>query len=337
MQPLKILSLFILLLSILFSGCSNTLKISRAILPIKAYEQMIVGRLDADYVGTSNCLASCHEHDRMKQDFDASTMGAQLKRDSGMPLVDCESCHGPGSLAIEKLTKELIAENTRNAKKTACDNKTLIDLENLPAQAQSLICLKCHTANATFNLHNWNASVHSMNDVSCFNCHHVHGSPDLKVSPRDTGPMCFQCHALQQTEFSLPSHHPMREGRIFCSDCHNAHGGMGGKHLRKDTVKETCVQCHPEKRGPFLYEHADLMEDCMTCHGPHGSVNNNLLKAREPLLCLQCHVGHRIDTNTGAPTSAESRRAYYTRCSDCHSRIHGTDTPSSSGNGRFTQ
>ena len=65
---------------------------------------MIVGRLDADYIGTDNCLSACHEHDQRRRDFDLSTMGAQLSRESGLPLVNCESCHGPGSLAVEQLT-----------------------------------------------------------------------------------------------------------------------------------------------------------------------------------------------------------------------------------------
>jgi predicted CXXCH cytochrome family protein len=30
----------------------------------------------------------------------------------------------------------------------------------------------------------------------------------------------------------------------------------------------------------------------MTCHNPHGTVANNLLKQGEPFLCLQCHEMH---------------------------------------------
>jgi len=326
-------------IAVLFiSGC-ETLKGSKPILPIKDYEKLIVGRLDADYVGTDNCLAACHEHDELKHDFDASTMGAQLKKESGLPLVDCESCHGPGSLAIDGLTKKLVEENAKLGKKTECAYKTLIDLKELPSPAQSLICLKCHTANATFNLHNWDSSTHSLGDVSCFDCHDVHHSPDLKVSPIHTSQVCFACHQAAMVEFALPNHHPLKEGRVFCTDCHDPHGGFSNMLLRKDSVKETCVQCHPEKGGPFAFEHAEVAEDCLNCHSPHGSVNNNLLTAREPFLCLQCHVGHTINTSAaGNPASAaESRRAFYSRCSDCHSRIHGTDLPSPSGKGRFTQ
>ncbi|GBE53340.1 cytochrome c nitrite reductase pentaheme subunit [bacterium BMS3Bbin14] len=333
---LNTFSLFIIPLLCSLSGC-NALKGSKPILPIKKYEKMIVGRFDADYVGTTNCLAACHAHDRLKKYFDASTMGAQLKKESGLPLVDCESCHGPGSLAIKGLTRKLVAENAKKGIKTTCDYKTLIDLKALPAPAQSLICLKCHTANATFNLHNWNASIHAVNGVSCFDCHTVHKSPDLKVRPIDTARLCFRCHQTTQVEFSLPSHHPVNEGRVFCTDCHNPHGGSSAMLLRKKTIKATCVQCHPEKRGPFVFEHADVAADCMNCHTPHGSVNNNLLVARQPFLCLQCHVGHRINSPAGGKASAAIGSAFYSKCTDCHSNIHGSDTPSFSGKGRLTQ
>jgi DmsE family decaheme c-type cytochrome len=330
-------SFLALMVLLAFIGGCTGLKESRPILPIRAYEKMIVGDLDADYIGTQNCLAACHEHDKLKQFFDASTMGVQLRKESGLPLVDCETCHGPGSLAVKGLTSELVEKNARQGVKTACDFKTLINLKELPAAAQSLICLKCHTANATFNLHNWNAGLHALNEVSCFNCHNIHAGPDLKVTPRASGQLCFTCHQSVQAQFSLPSHHPLKEGRVFCVDCHNPHGGFAEHSLTQDSVKETCVQCHPDKRGPFRYEHADVADNCLNCHNPHGSVNTTLLKTREPFLCLQCHEGHRLNQTAGGSVSAERARAFYTRCTDCHSGIHGTDTPSTSGKGRFTQ
>ncbi len=325
--------LFLLCLPV---GCQK-LKGTRPLLPQKEYEKLLVGDLSANYVGTETCLAACHTHDRLKQFFDASTMGVQLQEDSGMPLLDCETCHGPGSLAIEGLTKELVEENSRRGLKTACDYNKLIDLKSLPAPAQSLVCTNCHSANATFNLHNWNAGTHAMNDVSCFDCHDVHHSPDLMVTPKESVDLCVNCHPGTRLHFSLESHHPLEEGGVFCIDCHDQHGGFSGLLLKKDTVKETCFQCHPDKKGPFLYEHADVLEDCMNCHLPHGSVNPDLLEVREPFLCLQCHEGHRVNERSGESITPEHASHFFTRCTDCHSTIHGTDVPSISGEGRFTR
>ena len=324
----------IVVFSAALAGCQSV-KASRPILPMKEYEKMIAGRLDANYIGTRTCLAACHYHDNIRRDFEASTMGAQLSRKSGLPIVDCESCHGPGSLAVEGLTPEKVEQDARQGKQAGCDFKTLINIKALPSQAQSLICLKCHTANATFNLHNWSAGAHAISDVSCSDCHKLHSGPDLKVRKKDIEVMCETCHQEIRAEFSLPSHHPVPERKIFCNDCHDPHGTDSDRLLRASTVKETCTQCHAEKEGPFVFEHADLTEDCGNCHSPHGSVSNNLLKVSEPFLCLQCHDPHGVVTE-GVPV-LERKGGVYTRCTDCHSQIHGSDLPSASGRGRFIQ
>ncbi|HTF99619.1 MAG TPA: DmsE family decaheme c-type cytochrome [Nitrospirota bacterium] len=313
-------------------GCA-ALKETPQVLPIKEYEIMLAGRLDADYVGTDACLKSCHVHDKIRRDFDLSTMGVQLSRESGLPVVNCESCHGAGSLAIAGLTPERLAEDKKAGIETACDYKTFLDVKHLPPQARSLICLKCHAQNAVSNLHNWYSSVHNLAQVSCSDCHAIHAGHNLKVRPRQMADMCDKCHPDIKAAFTLPSHHPVPENKVFCTDCHDPHGGSAEKNLRRDTVKATCTQCHAEKEGPFLYEHADVTEDCRICHTPHGSVNNNLLVMREPFLCLQCHtVSHLRSTTTDV-----NKQAHFTRCTDCHSQIHGTDLPSKSGKGRFIQ
>ncbi|MDP2166763.1 MAG: DmsE family decaheme c-type cytochrome [Thermodesulfovibrionales bacterium] len=328
--------LSVLALVLVSVGC-EALRTSRPIMPVREYEKMIVGRFDANYIGTDNCLRACHHHDdKVKRDFEASTMGAQMSSKSGLPIVDCESCHGPGSLAVEGLTIEKVEDDRKQGKQTECDYKTFIDLKELPSPAMSLICLKCHTANATFNLHQWNASEHAVSDVSCSDCHRIHAGPDLIVRPRETFDMCYKCHEKIRAEFALPSHHPVPEKEVTCTDCHNSHGGVAEGLLRKNDIKATCTQCHAEKEGPFVFEHADTMEDCMACHESHGTVNDNLLKQGEPFLCLQCHEGHFVRA-MGGPSTIESKSAFYTRCTDCHSTIHGTDIPSATGKGRFTQ
>jgi hypothetical protein len=122
-------ALIIIIMLLSFAGC-EALKASRPIIPIKEYEKLIAGRVDAQYVGTDTCLKACHSHDKIRRDFEASTMGAQLSRKSGMPVVDCESCHGPGSLAIEGITPEKVEEDKAKGIETKCNYETLIDLKN---------------------------------------------------------------------------------------------------------------------------------------------------------------------------------------------------------------
>jgi len=66
------------------AGCA-TLKETKPIYLNKEYEKMIAGRLDADYVGTDNCLKACHFHDTRRRDFDLSTMGASCRASRACP------------------------------------------------------------------------------------------------------------------------------------------------------------------------------------------------------------------------------------------------------------
>ncbi|MDO8586802.1 MAG: DmsE family decaheme c-type cytochrome [Armatimonadota bacterium] len=134
--------------------------------------------------------------------------------------------------------------------------------------------------------------------------------------------MCYNCHKAQQAQSRMPSHHPLVEGKMKCSDCHNPHGGPNNM-LREESVQDTCARCHAEKVGPFTFEHPPVNEDCSICHKPHGSVQNKLLTQSQPFLCLKCHAGpHSSSGALGAPTTFSR---YYTECTDCHGSIHGSD------------
>ena len=134
--------------------------------------------------------------------------------------------------------------------------------------------------------------------------------------------MCYNCHKTQQVQSRMASHHPVDEGKMKCSDCHNPHGGPKGM-LNQENITETCYRCHAEKEGPFTFEHSPVNEDCTICHSPHGASRNNLLVQGEPFLCLKCHAGPH--SRSSALGSAPTFARYYTECTDCHNQIHGSD------------
>ena len=107
------------------------------------------------------------------------------------------------------------------------------------------------------------------------------------------------------------SHHPIKEGKMVCSDCHDAHGQPKATS-RPRRVNLLCYKCHAEKQGPFAYEHPPVTENCAICHEPHGTVANNLLRQPTTFLCLRCHTGHRTaprlhGTSTHNPDIAGTR------------------------------
>ena len=115
------------------------------------------------------------------------------------------------------------------------------------------------------------------------------------------------------------------EGKMKCSDCHSPHGSYTEHLLKKATVNDVCFQCHADKRGPFLWEHPPVVENCANCHDPHGSINDNMLVVSRPLLCQRCHnVASRHPANPRNPVEI---RAVGAGCLNCHSQIHGSNSP----------
>lgn len=209
---------------------------------------------------------------------------------------------------------------------------------NIREASRTDMCLECHKGHPTMA---WKSSIHSHNGVACTDCHNPH--PNSKVSPfvdiQHTHirrpkrlPMsveepfvCYQCHQKTAAQFELPSHHPVREGKMVCSDCHDSHGAQE-RHLREPTVNLTCYRCHSEKAGPFVWEHPPVSENCGICHNPHGAVANNLLHQPATFLCLRCHSGHR-GRSRNIDQVQLYRPAFYSDCSQCHSQVHGSDLP----------
>jgi DmsE family decaheme c-type cytochrome len=182
------------------------------------------------------------------------------------------------------------------------------------------ICLNCHErGERTY----WHGSTHDTRGLACTDCHtimrSVSAQNQLKTAFQpDT---CFQCHKDRRAQMFRSSHMPVREGKIVCSDCHNPHGSTTEGLIRQVSINDNCYTCHAEKRGPFLFEHAPVRENCLNCHDPHGSINEKSLKMSTPRLCYECHtLGHGQSGPNSAFTMGRA-------CLNCHTNIHGSNSP----------
>ena len=104
--------------------------------------------------------------------------------------------------------------------------------------------------------------------------------------------------------------------------------------LARQTLNDTCFACHAEKRGPYLWEHAPVAEDCGNCHDPHGSNHPGMLSLRGPMLCQGCHsqAGHPsvAADSSGLPEGTPSGYLLGQNCMNCHNAVHGSNHPSGS-------
>jgi DmsE family decaheme c-type cytochrome len=211
--------------------------------------------------GADGCIG-CHG------DWDPPLMGLFQNphgnpHDSRSPFgerqLQCEACHGPGAAHGGRVPRGQPRPPIINFGSEAWT----------PIPQQNAMCLQCHEGHVG---EQWAGSVHDLNSVACADCHSSHKPADPMLTRHLQGEACYACHSNVKAHFLKPYAHPVRQGQVVCTDCHNPHGTSNQGLLVRSNLNETCYSCHTEKRGPLLWEHAPVPEDCTICHDPHGAV-----------------------------------------------------------------
>ena len=254
-----------------------------------------------EFLGQDTC-ATCHE-DVVKK-F-STNPHSRLALEHAGKGVTCESCHGPGKAHVDG----------------GGDVTKIFRFDQATAKETDERCLTCHAGAHP----NFERSPHAKADVSCTSCHSVHAPKTDEALLKASQPeLCFTCHSDTKPAFNMPFHHPVNEGVVQCSDCHDVHGTFQPNNLRATADQNAvCTKCHAETRGPFVYEHAAVRaEGCVGCHSPHGSQNARMLNMPSiNTLCNQCHSPVAAHTVTGMNAGSSELAP----CTSCHTYIHGSN------------
>jgi DmsE family decaheme c-type cytochrome len=270
---------------------------------------------------------------------------------AALDVSDCKACH---EAVFPKFEKTAHAAQAGSC--TACHGDVgphlksaaekgepgpidAISMKTRKPRAINATCLGCHEKS---HHPTWLGSAHDRRGVSCTECHSVHQpkSPKAQLKTASEIDTCYRCHTAIRAQGMRTSHHPVREGLMTCSSCHDPHDGSKPKLIKADWTNELCLQCHTEKRGPFFWEHAPVRENCLNCHNPHGSNHDKMLVSQMPWLCQRCHLNTRhpgslySNINAAGGLATASNRAVEHACKNCHQNVHGGNAPTAPYLGR---
>jgi predicted CXXCH cytochrome family protein len=276
----------------------------------------------------------------------ASTHGKML---SGSVGDVCFKCHNTliseKSLSVHKVVLE--------GNCVLCHDPHASDNRFNLLKAGNELCAGCHkdvtegVKSAKFK--------HPPVDKGCVNCHNPHASTKAAFLLKDGMPsLCLQCHKADKPSF-MSQHMNYPVGRANCGTCHNPHGSDRGgilfNNVHKPVSNKMCNQCHeePTSQNPFKTKrvgfelckgcHSNMINDmfnknrihwpvlsksgCLSCHNPHATTQNALLKAPMLSLCGSCHLEtlkRQERSQTKHPPIQEGN------CTACHT-AHSDDNP----------
>lgn len=207
---------------------------------------------------------------------------------------------------------------------------------------QGLECTACHEAvvgSFAKTLHGRAMGFGGRGEVTCQSCHadtasHVASADPAQVKNpaklrlAEVTENCMSCHASgghQQLWYG--SAHDT--SNVSCLDCHSVHHAKSPeKLLAKRTDTELCFTCHAGIRKAqfqrsthlFRNEWGEGRVSCVSCHQPHGSTAEKLMRASSTNeTCYTCHQEKR------GPFLWEHSPARE-NCLNCHTP-HGSNNP----------
>ena len=277
------------------------------------------------YIGSTVCKG-CHPDVTLNfyknAHFKSVASGAEPPERTG-----CEGCHGPARAHVEGMgNKALIRAFSTMPKKQvleaclACHARDMAraNIQRSPHTAAEVVCTNCHSVHKSptpkFLLakqqnelcYTCHAPVraqfsmpfkHRVNEgaMQCSDCHNPHGAfaadwrmgarPRLVDQKLGNEEPCLKCHSDKRGPFVFEHAVVRVEG---CETCHNPHGSMNAKLLRRPVVFTMCLECHNGAGN-----------------GTFGAANGGVI--------IQSSSHNMLDPK-------------YQRCTTCHVRIHGSNS-----------
>ncbi len=219
---------------------------------------------------------SCHNA------FPKMVLGSSNKYESIPQGIDCERCHGPGSIHIREMT----AGHVIDAQKQI--DYTIVNPAKLPMQLQLDICQRCHIqGNAVLkdgkSWYDFKPGMH-LSDVMNVFMPVYKGAEDEHIMASHAERMkrskCYLV-SVKLTEENTKSNPTLYTYRaaMTCVSCHNPHVSV--KTTDQSQYNKICQSCHHTKSSGILPNPVVVAGECRALVSDRNKAEDN---------CVSCHM-----------------------------------------------
>lgn len=175
--------------------------------------------------------------------------------------IDCERCHGPGSLHVAAKQKGEIIDTSKTP------DYTIVNPRRLSTDLQNNICQRCHLQ-----------GIATLNDGKTF----FDFRPGMKLKEIET--VFMPQYEGAEDKMIMASHVErmkkskcyINSGKLSCITCHNPHVSV--KFTPETQFLNACQSCHSGAKQLHCSEQENVRlaqnNNCITCHMPkNGSID----------------------------------------------------------------
>lgn len=227
--------------------------------------------------------------------------------------IDCERCHGPGSLHVAEKKKGHIVDTSQGP------DYTIVNPRRLSTEAQNNLCQRCHLQGITV-----------LNDRKSFT--DFLPSQELKHTmntfmPSYSGSEQHMIMASHVERMKMSNCY-LQSGKMSCISCHNPHVSV--RFTPQTQYLQACTGCHHAGQsvcGETAEKRAVQQDNCITCHMPkngsidipHVAVTDHFIRRRPALenrseiirfIGMQCYNNNNPDELTRARAFLEFYERY---------------------------
>lgn len=174
--------------------------------------------------------------------------------------IDCEKCHGPGELHIERMEKDLIVDVGDGEV-----DYSIVNPKHLPARERFNVCQQCHLQGTNVltggkSVTDYRPGMH-LGDIYQIFIPEEGGSENaFGIASHADRMMASECFIVSQN--------------MNCVTCHDPHKSIGVT----DTLfyVNVCQSCHNESVDCTAPEETQMVMsgNCVTCHMPKGGTSD---------------------------------------------------------------
>lgn len=170
--------------------------------------------------------------------------------------IDCERCHGPGSLHVaEKMAGKLV-----DTSKTP--DYTIVNPRRLSTELQNNVCMRCHLQ-----------GIAVLNDGKDF----FDFRPGMKLS--------------EVMNVFMPEYEGAEDKMIMASHVER----MKKSPCYINSGKMSCITCHNPHVSIKFTPRTQYINACQGCHGGKGQIHcseDKMVRAKKNDDCVTCHMAH---------------------------------------------